>query len=896
MSEIARGPIKAKNLWFDKRNGRYYCQISVPKDLLQGEKKQIRKVALAREGECSVEALLEQLDLCASHIRTEFAEQRKALRAPAITPVLSQNSEAAVEVLTLPLSTEIRVRAVATSFSAAVHVVLCELALCRQLASSAERMQRRQTLVAQMKEKFELACFAQADQATEEAFASLTALESKHHVRFSGSRADRLAYAKAYNAESVKFIQKAIEVIQGLESEESLSYSPEKQLPLLEIWGTSTIGAVERWCKKGADVGRPRKPKTEDKYLEIATTFDAILVRRPVESSTAADLTSFIAMLRDRGNSSSTIATKLGILRSLIAQFDGTEAVDLAIDDLLEVLGDTSANRMQFTRSQLSTAIHGFYDDSTLPANDPHIAAMVGLLATRLEEVSQARGTDITLESTVAGEKYWLVHIRSSSASGCGDTVLKNEHSNRRLPMLVGTVPRLDAFLTSRMGRPERLFQHLAPDQYGTLSSAVSKRLNRRIDKLITSDKRLVLQSLRTTGALAMRRANVDYAQRVRFLGHAPSSVHEEHYEAAQLLDAEDLLPAARALAAFYKSALEHPIAEDTSHDAGQVDRQLQATDRGHQPLNRNHTVAAPDSTSDMACQRVMHLFSDSVLPAKGLEGVTEAVKDEPTVGDSAPLVLPQEAREEFPKIASPAPVVVGFEVREKPLMATPALVLDETGEPSRNHIAVQWNQSARTTGFDTLTFAVFNVQHPSQVVLQHIGNPQLAELLKTSTRGQSEHRNPGDGLDAASKGSGPLGVDPCAEDANETVFGKTHPLDGLHLRPRNLETSGNVGRQVPRVVGGLQHCADERQLLRDRLPGIAALQQMVPIGGDIGPHQLRRRLLHELVKRSSQSLELPDRAGRAVRIQSPPVPIEREHIRYMWREPRCLGRGLSSR
>ena len=241
-------------------------------------------MALAREGECSVEALLEQLDLCASHIRTEFAEQRKALRAPAITPVLSQNSEAAVEVLTLPLSTEIRVRAVATSFSAAVHVVLCELALCRQLASSAERMQRRQTLVAQMKEKFELACFAQADQATEEAFASLTALESKHHVRFSGSRADRLAYAKAYNAESVKFIQKAIEVIQGLESEESLSYSPEKQLPLLEIWGTSTIGAVERWCKKGADVGRPRKPKTEDKYLEIATTFDAILVRRPVES------------------------------------------------------------------------------------------------------------------------------------------------------------------------------------------------------------------------------------------------------------------------------------------------------------------------------------------------------------------------------------------------------------------------------------------------------------------------------------------------------------------------------------------------------------------------------------------------------------------------------------
>ena len=866
MSEIARGPIKAKNLWFDKRNGRYYCQISVPKDLLQGEKKQIRKVALAREGECSVEALLEQLDLCASHIRTEFAEQRKALRAPAITPVLSQNSEAAVEVLTLPLSTEIRVRAVATSFSAAVHVVLCELALCRQLASSAERMQRRQTLVAQMKEKFELACFAQADQATEEAFASLTALESKHHVRFSGSRADRLAYAKAYNAESVKFIQKAIEVIQGLESEESLSYSPEKQLPLLEIWGTSTIGAVERWCKKGADVGRPRKPKTEDKYLEIATTFDAILVRRPVESSTAADLTSFIAMLRDRGNSSSTIATKLGILRSLIAQFDGTEAVDLAIDDLLEVLGDTSANRMQFTRSQLSTAIHGFYDDSTLPANDPHIAAMVGLLATRLEEVSQARGTDITLESTVAGEKYWLVHIRSSSASGCGDTVLKNEHSNRRLPMLVGTVPRLDAFLTSRMGRPERLFQHLAPDQYGTLSSAVSKRLNRRIDKLITSDKRLVLQSLRTTGALAMRRANVDYAQRVRFLGHAPSSVHEEHYEAAQLLDAEDLLPAARALAAFYKSALEHPIAEDTSHDAGQVDRQLQATDRGHQPLNRNHTVAAPDSTSDMACQRVMH----------------------------APLVLPQEAREEFPKIASPAPVVVGFEVREKPLMATPALVLDETGEPSRNHIAVQWNQSARTTGFDTLTFAVFNVQHPSQVVLQHIGNPQLAELLKTSTRGQSEHRNPGDGLDATSKGSGPLGVDPCAEDANETVFGKTHPLDGLDLRPRNLETSGNVGRQVPRVVGRLQHCADERQFLRDRLPGIAALQQMVPIRGDIGPHQLRRRLLHELVKRASQSLELPDRAGGAVRIQSPPVPIEREHIRYMWRETRGIGRGLS--
>ncbi len=144
------------------------------------------------------------------------------------------------------------------------------------------------------------------------------------------------------------------------------------------------------------------------------------------------------------------------------------------------------------------------------------------------------------------------------------------------------------------MGSPERLFQHLTPDQYGTLSSAVSKRLNRRIDKLISSDKRLVLQSLRTTGALTMRRANVDYAQRVRFLGHAPSSVHEEHYEAAQSLDAEDLLPAARALAAFYKSALEHPVANAVSHHAGQVDRQLQASDCGNQPLNRNHAVAAP--------------------------------------------------------------------------------------------------------------------------------------------------------------------------------------------------------------------------------------------------------------------------------------------------------------
>ena len=124
------------------------------------------------------------------------------------------------------------------------------------------------------------------------------------------------------------------------------------------------------------------------------------------------------------------------------------------------------------------------------------------------------------------------------------------------------------------------------------------------------------------------------------------------------------------------------------------------------------------------------------MLSAKGLESVAEAVKDEPTVGDSAPLALPEKAREEFPIIASSTPVVVGFEVREKPLMATPALVLDETGEPSRNHIAVQWNQSARTAGFDTLTFAVFNVQHPSKVVFQHIGNPQLTELLQTSTRG----------------------------------------------------------------------------------------------------------------------------------------------------------------
>lgn len=110
-----------------------------------------------------------------------------------------------------------------------------------------------------------------------------------------------------------------------------------------------------------------------------------------------------------------------------------------------------------------------------------------------------------------------------------------------------------------------------------------------------------------------MRRANVDYAQRPDFSDMPLARFTKNTMKQRNCSMREDLLPAARALAAFYKSALEHPIAEDTSHDAGQVDRQLQATDRGHQPLNRNHTVAAPDSTSDMACQRVMHLFSDSV-------------------------------------------------------------------------------------------------------------------------------------------------------------------------------------------------------------------------------------------------------------------------------------------
>jgi len=139
---------------------------------------------------------------------------------------------------------------------------------------------------------------------------------------------------------------------------------------------------------------------------------------------------------------------------------------------------------------------------------------------------------------------------------------------------------------------------------------------------------------------------------------------------------------------------------------------------------------------------------------------------------------------------------------------------------------------------------------------------------------GQSEHRDPGDSLATAGMGPGSLGVDPRAEDANEAFFGKAHSLDGLHLCSRNLEASCDVDWQVARVESGLQHCADERQLLGDRLPGIAALEQVVPICGDIGPHQLHRRLLHELVESACQSFELPDRAGGAVRIQSPPVPI----------------------
>lgn len=150
----------------------------------------------------------------------------------------------------------------------------------------------------------------------------------------------------------------------------------------------------------------------------------------------------------------------------------------------------------------------------------------------------------------------WTVRFADHRLTGHGDAELKNSASTLRLPLSRGVIRSLDRWLDDRVAASGYLFPNGSRNHFGIRSAAASQRLNRLLRRLFPDDKRLVLQSTRNTVGRVMRPSNTDPRVRHRLLGHADTGIHENHYDPAELLDDENLMSGADAIAAYFSGLL----------------------------------------------------------------------------------------------------------------------------------------------------------------------------------------------------------------------------------------------------------------------------------------------------------------------------------------------------
>jgi len=363
-------------------------------------------------------------------------------------------------------------------------------------------------------------------------------IEKTYRIRLHGDAVAFLALTQALNAERVRVLEESLEVVRGTKSVTSLYPDRESLLPLRELWGDPPSRLLDHWVTRTRHVGASVNPRTHDKYRSIVRDLDLILIRRPVQSLDRNDVEALSTLWASRNNGDKTIFDKLHILRSLLVPFSSNEQIAQLFSTVMAPRPSAQVKRIPFTANQLRKLLVELRARRTDKRDDLVLVMLIFLLAARIEEVYQLVGTDLT-----PVDCGWLVRIADHDQTGAGSARLKNANSARHLPLHSRDIPILERWLAERAASGGALFRHQSKNRYGNRSAAASKRLNRVIRRLFPNDKRLVLQSLRSTANRVMRQANVDPRIRRRFLGHADDNVHQRHYDPGELLDADDLEP-----------------------------------------------------------------------------------------------------------------------------------------------------------------------------------------------------------------------------------------------------------------------------------------------------------------------------------------------------------------
>lgn len=374
--------------------------------------------------------------------------------------------------------------------------------------------------------------------------AAVRELEYALSIRLQLAVSDHRQIVDAFNSGQLALLKRFQRVIFGDEDLHALRAPQDAQLPLVELWGNRATDLARRWQEQRLAAGEAVKSKTLDKYRGIGTDLDTVLGRRPLQSLTGHDLEALGTLWRGRGNGASTVRTKLGILRSLLALFMVPDTLERLFRGRIGRRRKSRAQRLPFSGPQLAQYLGEFAHAPSL-SDDLHCVELMALTGAHLEEIYQLRAADF--DPTDGG---WTLRIADAKGTDPGGGHLKTDECTRRLPLLVpdDVFPSLRDWLTQRIASGGFLFADASQNRHGIRSAAASQRLNRILRRLFPDEHRLVLQSLRNTASRIMSRAGVDPRVRRRYLGHADLDIHERHYDPADLLDACDLLPAAETI------------------------------------------------------------------------------------------------------------------------------------------------------------------------------------------------------------------------------------------------------------------------------------------------------------------------------------------------------------
>lgn len=744
-----------------------------------------------------------------------------------------------------------------------------------------------------------------------DARAMLTNAEFRHQFTLvANSTEQQRAIIDVVNRVRSKAVAGWIAVLEGTSTIADEMPPPEHGLLLQSLTGNSPEQCLEHWAgvKGGA-----RNLKTYDKFKGIADDLAAILDGQSVEALTRDHVQLYADYLRGTGNALNTIHGKLGIWATLLANANISPDTRKSLSDIRPPKARArqhSAPRKPFEMDQLGAILEAFFTDTSLPPDDRVVVALQALSGARLEEICSLTGPQINWNG-----RYWVIDFveadvprktartkvppKKAEALKCLDSV-------RAVPVVVSSIAGLHERLVTLKSQagPGRLFSHLTTNCYGAYSGAIGKRLNKRIDRVLGDDRRLVLESLRNTAAPAMRRAGVDGDERRMFMGHAPIDIHARHYD---LPTTRDLVTAAQAVSHMVAQALDgrsyptldtlyrerrirrsrhqleapqFPLSRAPIHQAGmslengQTNGRLDAGHGLHQDVDGHVPVTSPDLAIAVPSESVVDVLRNSCSPTQCLESVPEGMEDQALVFKAATLPIPEVTSPPFGPVPAAFAESVRGESGKQPLIACPTTVVHVPLKADTNEFRVNRDHSDRCTVLDPSSQSVgadVN-QEPMEGVRFNIAQTQLAQLLESAPGQQSDGGQPG-----ASFAPGSPWSQASAENRRRKHRGKLLRIErtssnGKPFLARHTKTTKRITFLKSGIDRGLHHGTQMSKLLRDGLWVQRSREQSVPIGGGLPTAYVAGWRPDKGVEGRGRGAKLNQRPAWPVRIDGAPV------------------------